>query len=123
MSCVSAHSGKMTQVDDSFDGRQITLHTGDALEVRLAENPSTGYRWKEPQESQTGSTNVLKKVEDTFESPPGQPVPGKPGTRILRFEATTTGDADLVLQYRRSWNSGAQPARTFRLRVRVQPAG
>jgi inhibitor of cysteine peptidase len=113
----------MTQVDDSFDGRQITLHPGETLEVRLSENPSTGYRWKEAEQSQAGSMNVLRKVDDAFESPPGQRVPGRPGTRILRFEATTSGGADLVLQYGRSWNSGAQPARTFRLRVRVQPGG
>ena len=113
----------MTQVDDSFDGREITLHTGDTLEVRLSENPSTGYRWKETDESRNAGINILKWVDDRFEVSPGQPVPGKSGTRILRFQAIAAGDAALVLQYGRSWNSGAQPARNFRLRVQVQPGG
>ncbi len=122
-SCVSTHSHKMTQVDDSFDGREITLHTGDTLEVRLSENPSTGFRWNAPDESRDALPNILKRVDDKFEAAPGQPVPGKSGMRILRFQAIAAGDAALVLQYGRSWNSSAQPARTFRLRVQVQAGG
>jgi len=110
----------MTQVNDGFDGREVILHTGEMLEVRLSENPSTGYRWKEPEESRAAWVDVLRQVDDKFESA-APPTPGKPGTRILHFEAVAAGDADLVLLYGRSWDSGAQPAKTFRLRVRVQP--
>jgi inhibitor of cysteine peptidase len=121
ISCGSARSGKMIQVDDSFNGREVTLHTGESLEVRLSENPTTGHRWNEPEEFRSGWTSVLKQVDDTFDSP--GPVPGKPGTRILRFEAIQAGNADLVLHNRRSWDKDAEPARIFRLRVQVQPAG
>jgi inhibitor of cysteine peptidase len=111
----------MVQVDDTFDGRKVALGAGEMLEVRLSENPSTGHRWTQPEESRSGWTAILRQVDDTFES--AGTVPGKSGTRILRFEAIGAGDSDLLLQYRRSWDKDAEPARSFRLHVRVQPAG
>jgi inhibitor of cysteine peptidase len=111
----------MVQVDDTFNGREVALSASEMLEVRLSENPSTGHRWTQPEESRSGWTAILRQVDDTFES--AGTVPGKSGTRILRFEAIGAGDADLLLQYRRSWDKDAEPARRFRLHVRVQPAG
>jgi inhibitor of cysteine peptidase len=121
ISCVPLHSRKMMQVDETFNGREVALHLGDMLEVRLSENPSTGYRWTQPQGFSSGWTTILKQVDDTFDSPAS--VPGRSGTRVLRFESIGTGDADLLMQYRRSWDKDAEPARSFRLHVRVQPSG
>jgi inhibitor of cysteine peptidase len=111
----------MIQVDERFDGQEVVLHSHEMLEVRLSENASTGYRWAMPAELNANWTTMLREVEDTFES--AGPTPGKPGTRVLRFEAIQPGTAELVLEYRRSWGDGAKPARSFRLRVRVEPAG
>ena len=120
MACASAHSRKMIQVDEGFDGREVVLHSSEMLEVRLSENASTGYRWAMPLELNANWATTLREVEDTFEST--GPTPGKPGTRVLHFEAIQPGKAELVLEYRRSWEEGAKPARSFRLRVRVEPA-
>jgi predicted secreted protein len=109
----------MIQVDDGFDGREVVLHSGEMLEVRLSENASTGYRWAMPVELNANWATTLREVEDKFEAK--DPTPGKPGTRVLHFEAIQPGKAELVLEYRRSWE-GAKPARSFRLRLRVEPA-
>ncbi len=118
MACVPAHSRKMIQVDEGFDGREVVLHSGEGLEVRLSENASTGYRWAIPLELNANWATTLREVEDTLELT--GPTPGKPGTRVLRFEAIQAGNAELVLEYRRSWENAAKPARSFRLRVRVE---
>ena len=74
-----------------------------------------------PPELNANWAATLREVEDTFEST--GPTPGKPGTRVLRFEAIQPGKAELVLEYRRSWQDAAKPAQSFRLRVSVEPAG
>jgi inhibitor of cysteine peptidase len=111
----------MIQVDEGFDGREVVLRSSEMLEVRLSENASTGYRWAMPPELNANWASTLREVEDTFESTGS--TPGKPGTRVLRFEAIQSGKAELFLEYRRSWADSAKPARSFRLRVRVEPAG
>ena len=89
ISCVSAHSRKMVQVDDSFDGREVALGAGGMLEVRLSEDPSTGHRWAQTEASRSGWSAILRQVDDTFDS--SGTVPGKSGTRIFRFEAIGAG--------------------------------
>ena len=121
IACVPAHSRKMIQVDDSFDGREVVLHASEMLEVRLSENASTGYHWTLPPALKDNWTITLRELDDTFDSP-GR-TPGKPGTRSLYFEAIQAGNAELVLEYRRPWEKDAKSARSFRLRVRVEPTG
>ena len=36
----------MLQIDESQNGREIELVTGETIEIRLSENPTTGYRWE-----------------------------------------------------------------------------
>jgi predicted secreted protein len=121
VACAPAHSKKMIQVDESFDGREVVLHSNEMLEVRLSENAATGYRWGMPPDLNANWATTLRETGDTLESP--GPTPGKPGTRVLRFEAIQPGKAELVLEYRRSWEDSAKPARSFRLRVKVEAAG
>jgi predicted secreted protein len=109
---------KMVQIDDSFDGRSIAVHTGDVIEITLAENASTGYRWTLPPTSTSGWSPTLRQIEQTVETQSTRP--GMPGVRRLYFEAAAAGDAELELEYRRSWETSAKPARTFRLRIKIR---
>ena len=111
---------KMMRVDESFDGREVVLQVGETLEIRLAENASTGYRWSVPPKLKRKFDRTLREREQTVEGA-GKPV-GSPGVRYLYFEAIGTGTAELELHYRRPWESDAPPARRFRLRVRVRRA-
>jgi predicted secreted protein len=109
----------MVQIDDSFDGRSIAVHTGDVIELTLAENASAGYRWRLPPARASAWSPPLRQIEQTVEAQGTRP--GMPGVRRLYFEAAAEGNAELELEYRRSWETSTSPARTFRLRIEVRP--
>jgi inhibitor of cysteine peptidase len=120
VACVHAQQRNMIQVDETFHGREVALQVGQTLKVSLSENASTGYQWSIPSELNSNLTPVLRKREETVETPDGPP--GRPGVRHLYFEAVAAGVADLEIHYRRSWERDTPPARKFTLRVLVQPA-
>ena len=116
--CVQAQRGKTTQVDETFNGRQVVLYVGEVLQVTLSENGSTGYQWGIPPELKRKFPATIREREQTLEAPDGPP--GTPGMRHLYFEAVRTGSAELELQYRRPWERATPPARKFRLRILVR---
>jgi len=115
-----AQPRKIVQADHSFDGRQIELHVGEALEVSLSENASTGFRWITSPESAHKFEKILQEGKPSAEGTGG--LPGKPGVRRFYFEAIGPGKVGLELHYRRPWEADKPPARKFKLRIRVRPA-
>ena len=101
----------MLYVDKSFDGQAIEMLLGDTLELRLPENPVTGFRWH----LQTGGDPVLALVGDSFG--PGDGTPGQGGIHWWRFQVVQTGAAVLELSYRRKWEHTRMPAQSFKLQV------
>ncbi len=95
------------------NGTAIDLHQGDSFAIRLAENRTTGYRWKLGEWDQVVITNTSDKYV-----PPHIGVPGAAGEHVWEFSAGSPGHTTLRLEYRRSWES-APPAQTFSLTVTV----
>jgi predicted secreted protein len=95
------------------DGRQVELKEGQVLVVSLEGNPSTGYTWE-----LAGADEKVLRQKGEVEFEPESPLLGAPGKQIMRFEALGEGRADLDLVYRRPWEKGAKPARTFSLQVK-----
>ena len=83
-------SGKVGAVaTESMNKGSIKVQRGDDVEIKLAENPSTGYMWKRTSDL---CMNVVAKVSSTFESndnPNG--AVGVGGMRIFRYHAITKG--------------------------------
>jgi inhibitor of cysteine peptidase len=97
------------------NGREITLQKGQTLTIKLEGNPTTGYSW-EVVESEDA---ILQQVgEPEFEAE--SDLLGAPGTQTLRFEAVETGQMELKLVYRRSWETDMEPLETFTVHVTVQ---
>lgn len=105
---------KMVEIDKSYDGREVTLHVGDAAELTLGENPTTGYRWA----FTTKPEPACKLVGDSFD--PGGNAPGAGGTHRWKFEAVSSGTGAVEMQYRRSWEKDAAAGQTFKLSIRVK---
>jgi inhibitor of cysteine peptidase len=80
-------------------GRRRTLSVGEVLVIRLAENPTTGYRWQAEFDS-----GRLQASDDRFE--PSSDLPGAAGMRYLTFRALAPGETRLRLVNRRAWESG-----------------
>jgi len=104
-------SPRLTQADN---GSAITLHPGDTLEVALVGNPTTGYTW----EVQEGAEAVLRQ-KGTPEFKADSTRIGAGGMTIFRFECVAAGAVTLSLIYRRSFESGVAPLKTFAIKVKA----
>jgi inhibitor of cysteine peptidase len=84
-----------TVLTEDDDGREITLQPGDRVEVRLHENPTTGYRWQ-PTVDPSGAVEL-----GTPRYVPSGSAPGAAGIRIFPLAAAEPGRAVVELQLRR----------------------
>jgi predicted secreted protein len=103
-------------VNEENDGGQVELELGQILVVTLESNPTTGYSWQqaenqEPILEQMGEAEF--KPSETGESP----LVGTGGWEIFRFKAISPGQMTLKLIYRRPWEEGVEPVKTFTLDV------
>ena len=104
----------MIALDEKAAGSTIALAVGEEAELSLAENPTTGFRWRLPPDA----PDVVALVADRFT--PGRPNAGVGGggVRLLRWRGERAGTARLTLVLGRSWQAGA--ARTFVLTLVVR---
>jgi predicted secreted protein len=103
-------------VDESMNAQLVELALGESCEIRLAENRTAGYQWS----LVADGTPICERVGDDYQTAAGPP--GKGGTHWWELRAIHSGETRVLLEYRRSWEPDASPARTFSLRVRVSPA-
>jgi inhibitor of cysteine peptidase len=103
-------------VDESANGSAVDLATGQELTIRLPENRLAGYRWMLDDAGEPACVCL----GDTHEAP-SQALGGQ-GAHEWRFQAVRGGEGTIALAYRRPWEQGQPAARTFTLRVRVNPA-
>jgi predicted secreted protein len=98
------------------NGGVVRLARGAPVVVlKLAENPSTGYRWKllAPLDSR-----VVKLVSHRYRPPPKGSLVGAPGVSVWRFKAVGSGRTVLRLGYLRSWQPRTVVKR-YRITFRV----
>jgi inhibitor of cysteine peptidase len=104
------------EVDESQSNALLEVACGDAVEVRLTENATTGFRWR----IKAAGSPALD-LEDDRTVPGAKNRPGAGGARRLRFRAASAGSATIELAYGRRVPANAEPAKTFVLRIRVRP--
>lgn len=116
---LSSALGREVAVGIEADRTQMTLTTGDVLEVRLPGNRTTGYLW-EMNLPKSGKHPLTLVEQGTVgvEGSDGSPKVGAPGLERFLFKAIHTGKQVLLFRYRRPWEK-QPPARTFELRVRI----
>lgn len=83
------------------------------VELRLKENPTTGFRWKFVDD---GSPCCVM-VSDDFQRREGPP--GAAGEHTWQMKAIHAGACELRLFYLRSFEPDVPPARSFTLHVNV----
>ena len=102
----------MILVDQTSSGQTVDLPVGQVMEVRLTENPTTGYRWR----MIMNGAPACVMVNDRFQAPSGPP--GKGGEHIWLIKGAAIGTCDIAMQYRRGFEPDVG-ARSFALHVRV----
>jgi inhibitor of cysteine peptidase len=108
----TAAAARVVSVGASANGKSFELKRGDTLVVRLDANPTTGYDW-----AIVGKPKCLRLVGRSFVAPPPGLV-GAGGTDVFRF-SVKKGRGKLQLVYRRSWEKGIPPLRSFALTIRT----
>jgi predicted secreted protein len=103
-------------VNDS--GRAVSIGVGQELVVRLAANPTTGYRWLlvASNESVVEVQGDSVFVQDT--APSG--AVGVGGVEIWRFRETHTGHQALSFEYRRTWEDPSSPVQAVTYSITVR---
>jgi predicted secreted protein len=103
------------QFDETANGSEVELSAGDDFELSLSETRTAGYHWTL---KSTGEPSCIPLSES---SQPASGQTGGTGAHLWRFRAVAPGNCSIVLEYKRSWESSSEPARTFRMKVRIRP--
>ncbi len=101
-------------LDESSNGQIVEAPIGDTIEIRLPENPTTGFRWH----LTSDGSPECSLVHDDFSAPLSPP--GKGGMHTWRFEAVRAGECNIELRSRRRWETSPERERTFTIHVRVK---
>jgi len=105
----------MLLIQQADNGQTFDTSVGQMFEIRLPENPTTGFRW-----AMTSGKSACSLVRDEFHPPQPAP-PGASGEHTWEFKAVAAGDCEIELSYRRSWETEVPPAQAFKVHVHVAP--
>jgi inhibitor of cysteine peptidase len=101
----------LTRADD---GGTVDARVGDAVAVRLEENPTTGFKWAlEP-----AGDDVLTPDGSDYVRSPNSAVGGG-GERVFTFKAAKAGSTTIRLKLWRAWEGEKSTTSTFTVTVRV----
>ena len=101
-------------IDETSNGQTLEAAPGQTVEICLAENPTTGFRWRMAPAG--GPVGTL--LCDAFE--PGRQAPGQPGIHRWQFKVEATGSGLVRLTYRRSWEEDSAAVRVFTVTLSVK---
>ncbi|SRR5258706_6788407 len=96
----------MTALDESSNGQVVDVMVGDTVELTLAENPTTGYRWRLQKTGQP----VAQLIEDRMVAQVTERS-GAPSKRHWTFRVIAQGTAPIGMTLQRHWEQGL--AKTF----------
>jgi len=108
---------KSLSVTDADNGKTVTITKGQSLLLKLQSNPTTGYKW------------AVSSTDRTFGYPASErfvknsDAVGSGGLQRFTWKTNSpldlTGTHKVTLEYKRSWETQAAPAKTFTFTVKV----
>lgn len=113
-----AHQPRNVALQEDTQGDcPLQLDQGQRLDISLPSNPSTGFRW----EVVKAAPKVLHSLgPEVYSNPEDVGLVGAAGRSTWHFQATETGEDELLLQYRRPWEQGVAPANSFACVISVE---
>ena len=95
-------------------GKSVRICQNDVVQIKLNENPTTGYRWTiNPMNGE-----VLELESSVFALAPSSGIGGG-GERILTFKARKIGTTRLELELRREWEGARSGIDHYDLTIQV----
>ena len=111
--CASNTRGGGTLTEKN-NASTMKMNIGDIVRVHLDGNPTTGYTW----DKVAGNESIIARVGETKFEPTSKAI-GSGGKVTMFFKAMGSGDTDLKLVYRRTWESAA-PAKELTYKINVR---
>jgi inhibitor of cysteine peptidase len=105
----------MLTLGEQDNGRRLPARVGDVIEVRLAENASTGYRWA----PDIHDARVLEAIEAAANYP--NAAVGSGGEAIFRFRVVGPGSGSLALKSWRHWEGAGSTVQRFAVTIDAAP--
>ncbi len=87
----------------TFDdkGKSFELEKGERINIKLESNPTTGYEWILSGET---DTSVVSLFDSKFvQTEKEEELVGAGGYEIFTFKAENSGQTEIILTYKRSW--------------------
>jgi inhibitor of cysteine peptidase len=98
----------------SMNGRTVTVTVGETIEIRLPENPTTGFRWQ----LMANDGAICAVTADRFEAPAPRAL-GRGGEHSWLLKALRIGECDVELRCRRRWANSLEPEESFSIHIQV----
>jgi inhibitor of cysteine peptidase len=93
---------------------KITANVGDRFVIALDSNPTTGYGWEIGYDM-----NELELVKDEYKpDEKAAGLVGAGGTQYYELKALKTGDSEITLVYKRSWETEVIETRIFTVEIK-----
>lgn len=109
-----------TVVTDNDNGKTIVVGAGHKVEIKLPENPSTGYSWAiEPQPQ--GATEFEWKEGKYIPDEKYKNMLGSGGTKVFELRLLSSGKLKIEGCYFRPWQKcNTQKDKTFKLLIEAK---
>lgn len=107
---------ELTKADD---GKTFAVKVGDAVTVKLAGNPTTGFAWAAALDDASAALLKEQGEPDYTQDATDEEVVGAGGTYTFTFTAAAAGEATIELAYARPWES-VQPEETFTAVITIE---
>ncbi len=104
-----------TSLGGSDNGKTVTVHVGDEVDIALDSNPTTGFQWAIDKSDNTLLT--LKESDYTSSSN----LVGSGGTQTFKFVAKSVGTVNLQLKYWRSFEGDRSISQRYAVTIQIQP--
>jgi inhibitor of cysteine peptidase len=95
------------------NGNRIAHPANEQLEISLAENPTTGFRW-----SFVDLDPSVRVVDDTYDLE-GDMTPGAAANHIFRLNFSEPGEHQIALRLWREWEGDASTTDRYTVTVDV----
>ncbi len=100
-------------ISESQEGKTVVAAPGDAISIRLPENPTTGFRWH------VATPPRFLSIEKDWFEPAADAQIGGAGTHVFLYRSIGSGSDPLRLVLRREWEPEESVIRQFQVTVAV----
>ena len=95
--------------------KTLGIWIGQICRLEVESNPTTGYSWELSGDIDKGIVQEVGKYKYIRKSD----LVGGGGKQVYRLKGQKKGVANLILEYKRPWEKGIPPAKTYKVKIIV----